>query len=80
MLKYTPIGNIDDVVPLLLDPFFQELFKATGPCPTESRPHLFWFNVQVTTLPIVLNGAGKSRIKCMANVRVRVCYMVIFCT
>ncbi len=72
-----PIGNVDDVIPLLLDTLVQEFFKPIGPCPTESRPHLFGFNVQMTTFPVVLNRAGKSRIECMANVRVCICHIVI---
>ena len=74
---YIPISNVDSVIPLLPDPFVQELFESTSPYPTESRPHLLWFDVHVAALPIVLNRAGETRIKYVANVRVRICDIVV---
>ena len=40
-----PISNIDDIIPLLLDPCLQESFKPRDPRPAESPPHLFWLDV-----------------------------------
>jgi hypothetical protein len=76
-LEYAPIDDVDIVIPLLLDPFFQEFFKTANPHPTESPPHLFWFDVHVTTLPVVLNGASKCRVERVTDMRVCICHVVI---
>ena len=80
MPYYLPVSNIDIVVPSLANAFLQEAFEARGPHPTESRPHLFWFDVGMSMHPLVLDRSGKRGIEHVANMGVGVCDIEIFCT
>ena len=73
MAHCIPVSNVDIVVPLLADAFLQKAFKARGPHPTESRPHLFWFDVRMSAHPLVLDRAGKRGIRHVADMGMGVC-------
>ena len=79
MAYYIPISNIDVVVPLLADTFLQEVFKARGPHPTESCPHLFWSDIRMSAHPLVLDRAGKRGIKHVADMGMGICDIEILC-
>ncbi len=73
MAYYIPVSNVDIVVPLLADAFLQEVFKARGPHPTESRPHLFWSDVRMSMHILVLDRAGKRGIEHVADMGMGTC-------